>query len=264
MSRGRILTVAFLLSVVLASGAHAARPVKIAASANPWTIVGNPLRISGTVSPSTAGLQVTLQEKNLYGGWMTLDAMPVNASGAFAFTAKPNRLGTKSFRVVTAKGSAFSGASTTVPVRVFQWSYLGDVFAGIPPLAGNTDFDPVSIAKVEYDHPVALDAGCFNQWDGSAWIDYILNRQYQQFTATVGIVDGVASNSTASFKVVGGDGKVFAAGQLTAGVVQKVNVSVAGEYRLRLWINVPDTLHTGGCSSTFTQVAFGDAQLLGP
>jgi len=41
-------------------------------------------------------------------------------------------------------------------------------------------------------------------------------------------------------------------------------VSVAGEYRLRVWINVPDPYHTGGCSSTFTKVVFGDAELLGP
>ena len=35
-------------------------------------------------------------------------------------------------------------------------------------------------------------------------------------------------------------------------------------YRVRLRINVPDPNNAAGCGINFTQVVFGDAQVLGP
>ena len=55
-----------------------------------------------------------------------------------------------------------------------------------------------------------------------------------------------------------------AAGSLVTGAATKLRVSVSGEYRLRLRINVPDPNNAAGCSTTYTKVVFGDAELLGP
>ena len=110
----------------------------------------------------------------------------------------------------------------------------------------------------------SLDPGCYNQWGGSAWIDYLLERQYKQFSATVGLDDASPSGQTATFSVIGGDGKKLASGSLVHGAATKVKVSVDGEYRLRLSINVPDPNNAAGCSTYFPHVVFADAQLLGP
>jgi hypothetical protein len=39
---------------------------------------------------------------------------------------------------------------------------------------------------------------------------------------------------------------------------------VADMYRLRLRIHVPDPTGAAGCSSNFTQVVFGNPEILGP
>ena len=75
--------------------------------------------------------------------------------------------------------------------------------------------------------------------------------------------DAAPQNSTATWSVWGG-GKVLASGSLTNGAVNQVKVSVANMYRLRLRINVPDPTGAAGCSSNFTQVVFGNPEILGP
>jgi hypothetical protein len=52
------------------------------------------------------------------------------------------------------------------------------------PFAGDLITDPNS-AHESVDHVIAMDAGCYNAWNGDAWADYILNKRYEQFTATV-------------------------------------------------------------------------------
>lgn len=251
---------AALAFVPAASGApHANR---IAVSAVPWAVVGTHVGVRGTVTPHPAGLQVSLQQRQGT-GWLTVGAAPVRGDGSFRLVASPARVGIATFRVV---GANFTGESARVPVRVLHWVYVESVpgFAYTPPISGEVTSEPIETAGVRYQHPLSMDAGCYNQWGGDAWVDYDLERQYELFTATVGIDDAAPAGSTATYNVIGGDGRKLASGSLVSGSSTKIHVSVAGEYRLRLRVNVPDPYNAAGCSTTYTKVVFGDAELLGP
>ena len=259
---------AAVLVLVLAAGAGArtsAKAVRIDASATPWTVLEGRVVISGRVTPHPASIQLTLQQRQ-GSGWLSVGERAVRADGGFSFAAAPSKLGVATYRVVAAPGTGFVGSSANVPVRVLRWQYVTSIetFAYITPLSGNLTTTAITADGVRWEHPVALDPGCYNQWGGSAWIDYLLERQYKQFSATVGLDDASPANETATFSIVGGDGKKLASGSLVHGSATKVRVSVDGEYRLRLWINVPDPNNAAGCSTYFPHVVFGDAQLLGP
>ena len=132
------------------------------------------------------------------------------------------------------------------------------------PGAGSLTTDPIVSDGVRYEHAVSLDPGCYNQWGGNAWMDYVLQRQYAQFSATVGLDDEAVSGATATYVVLGGDGKKLAIGSLVWGQATKIKVSVSGEYRLRLWINVPDPEQRRRLQLVLHARVFGDAELLGP
>jgi len=219
------LPVAALLAFVPAA-AGAPHANRIAVSAVPWAVVGTHVGVRGTVTPHPAGLQVSLQQRQ-GSGWLTVGA---------------------------------------APVRVLHWVYVESVpgFAYTPPISGEVNSEPIATAGVRYQHPLSMDAGCYNQWGGDAWVDYDIERQYELFSATVGIDDAAPAGSTATYNVIGGDGRKLASGSLVSGSSTKIHVSVAGEYRLRLRVNVPDPYNAAGCSTTYTKVVFGDAELLGP
>jgi hypothetical protein len=260
------LAVAVLLSASSAGAGTSAKAVRIDASASRWTVLASRVVISGRVSPHPAGIELTLQQRH-GSGWVSIGDKAARADGAFTFVAAPTRLGLATYRVVTATGTEYVGSSATVPVRVLHWQYLTSIeqFAYITPISGNLTTTAITSGGVRYEHPIALDSGCYNQWAGSAWIDYLLERQYKAFSATVGLDDASPDGQTATFTVIAGDGKKLASGELVHGAAAtKIKVSVDGEYRLRLWINVPDPNNAAGCSTYFPHVVFGDAQLLGP
>jgi len=257
------LPVAALLALApVAAGSPRAQAAKIDAAAASWTIVRGHVGISGSVTPHPTGLQVALQQRR-GSGWLPVGTAAVRSDGRFSFVAHPERVGLATYRVV---GANFAGASARVPVRVLHWVYVESVptFAYSPPFSGEVTSDPIVSNGVRYTHPISMDAGCYNQWGGDAWVDYPLERQYELFTATVGLDDAAPAGSTATFNVIGGDGKKLASGSLATGSSTKIRVSVSGEYRLRLRINVPDPYNAAGCATTYTKVVFGDAELLGP
>ena len=267
----RSLTVAFSASALLALAPSAyadrsAQPkaVTITASAVPWMVVGSHVRITGTVTPHLAGIDVTLQQRKDT-GWLPVADKTAGSDGSFSFIARPEKAGLANYRVVTSKGTNYVGSSARVPVRVLHWTYLGsnEAFYYVDPLVGDLHTDPIVSNGVHYEHPISLDPGCYNAWGGSAWIDYPLERRYERFSATVGIGDTVPTHLTLTYSMIGA-GKKLASGSLVSGQSTKINVSVSGVYRLRLEINVPDPTNAAGCSTTFPQVVFGDAQLLGP
>lgn len=262
------LALGFLLAFAAEGGASSAgKAVKIVASASSWTVVKSHVRVAGTVTPHPAGIAVTLQQRQGT-GWLSLGEQEVRSDGSFSFVTQPSKLGLATYRVVTTKGTSYVGASPRVPVRVLHWQYVTDIagfeYVTPTPGSGSLTTDPIVSDGVRYEHPISLDPGCYNQWGGNAWIDYILQRQYQLFSATIGLDDEAVSGATATYVVLGGDGKKLATGSLVRGQATKIKVSVGGEYRLRLWINVPDPNNAAGCSTYFTHVVFGDAELLGP
>ena len=88
----RLVAVALLASLALARGAAAqsVKHVKIAVSAVPWTVVGSTLKLTGTVTPHPAGLDLTLQR--WYGsGWLNAGATTARSDGAFAFHVRSQK-----------------------------------------------------------------------------------------------------------------------------------------------------------------------------
>jgi hypothetical protein len=256
--------------LVFTAGAGAAGQttrVKITATATAgWVAAGSPARITGSVTPHPAGVQLALQQRQ-GSGWLTLATRSAGAGGGFSFIARPAQNGLATYRVVAASDTSFTGSSASVKVRVLHWSYLGSIeqFEYVNPIVGDLSLEPIVAHGVRYDHPVTMDAGCFNGYDGSAWVDFPLERRYELFTATMDLGGSATTGSTATYDIVGGDGKKLGSGSLSFGEApKKVSASVEGEYRLRLVINVPDPTHAAGCGTSYTQVVFGDAQLLGP
>jgi len=168
------LPVAAVLAFVPAA-AGAPHANRIAVSAVPWAVVGTHVGVRGTVTPHPAGLQVSLQQRQ-GSGWLTVGAAPVRGDGSFRLVASPARVGIATFRVV---GANFTGKSARVPVRVLHWVYVESVpgFAYTPPISGEVTSEPIATAGVRYQHPLSMDAGCYNQWGGDAWVDYDLERQ---------------------------------------------------------------------------------------
>jgi len=250
-----------LLALAPAAGAEGSAPVKtvqITAEAPPSVVLGSRLGITGSVEPRVGSLELALEERTGR-GWKIVATKSVTG-GSFSFRARPQDPGPATFRVSAAGGGSVAGASPPVVVKVLHWSYLSDIYAR--PAAGDLITDPSSAHGVTYDHVIAMDAGCYNAWNGDAWVDYILNKRYQQFTATVALDDAAPQGATATWSIWGG-GQVLAHGGLTNGTVQQVKVSIAGMYRLRLRINVPDPTGAAGCGSSYTQVVFGNPQILG-
>ena len=59
---------------------------------------------------------------------------------------------------------------------MLHWTYLdsSEEFTYLVPIVGGLTRGPASSSGVRYEHAVSLDAGCYNAWGGSAWIDYPL------------------------------------------------------------------------------------------
>jgi hypothetical protein len=261
----RRLSIVFVLAalLVLSPAAAGAKRVKITLEAAPWAVAGKNVRITGTVTPHSRAVALTLEQRQGT-GWKPAGQRAAAPDGRFTFVAQPSKLGLATYRVVTLDRSS---ASEPVHVRVLHWSYVDDIdeFAYLRPIVGDLAMGAADASGVHFGHSIAMDAGCYNGYGGSAWVDYPLERRYEMFTATVGLGGSATNNSTATYAVLGGDGKQFASGSLVfGGPPQQIKANVAGEYRLRIRINVPDPTNAGGCSTSYTQVIFGDAQLLGP
>ena len=243
------------------AGGGAAQPVTIAASsAAPYVIAGDRIVISGAVKPHVSGLSLNLQQRR-GDGWFTIDASTARPNGAFSLSARPKTPGLATYRVA-AKESGYMGDSAPVPVQVVQWTYLANVYVQMPRGTGELTTDPVKADGVTYQYPVALDAGCYNAWNGSAWIDYDLGMKDQELKATVAIADDALPGTTGSYAVVA-DNKTVATGDLVLGQSAKLDIPLAGVSKLKLMVNFPDPTGAAGCAGFYPRMVFGDAQLLG-
>ena len=162
---------------------------------------------------------------------------------------------------MAAKAGSVAGNSAPIVVKVYHWSYLSDQYTR--PFAGDLMTDPNTAHGVSYDHVITMDAGCYNAWNGDAWVDYILNKRYQLLHRDRGPRRRRTAELDRDVERLGRrEGARL--GKPANGAVNQVKVSVANMYRLRLKINVPDPTGAAGCSSNFTQVVFGNPEILGP
>jgi hypothetical protein len=251
-----------LAPLAAAGGGTTPQTVTIAAtSAEPYVIAGSSLGIKGGVKPHVGGVALSLQQHR-DGGWFIVGAATSGANGAFSFTVQPKTPGLATFRVVAAKGTSYTGDSAPFPVQVVHWTYLANVYVQMPRGTGELDTEAVKADGVTYQYPVALDAGCYNAWNGTSWIEYDLGKQDEALKATVAIADDALPGTTGSYAVVV-DRKTVASGNLVPGQSAKINVPLAGASRLKLMANFPDPTGAGGCGTFYPRMVFGDAQLLG-
>jgi hypothetical protein len=258
--------IAALLLLALApaadAGGGAAQPVTIAAtSAAPYVIAGSGIVIKGAVRPRVSGLALNLQQRH-GDGWLTIGAATARADGQFSFITHPKTPGLATYRVA-ANVTGYAGDSAPVPVEIVHWLYLSNVYVQMPRGTGELNTDAVKADGVTYQYPVALDAGCYNAWNGSAWINYTLNKD-EELKATVAIADDALPGTTGSYEVITDNKTVAARGTLVPGQSAKLDISLAGVSRLKLLANFPDPTGAAGCSGFYPRMVFGDAQLLGP
>lgn len=109
---------------------------------------------------------------------------------------------------------------------------------------------------VSYGHSLAVSPSCGD--GGDDWIDYNLSRAHTTFTATVGVSDDSAPQTTSTYSVLL-DGKVAATGQLRLGMSVPLTLPVTGVLRLRLLISAPKAMTS--CNNGKFQTVWGDAQV---
>ncbi|MGD9529240.1 protein kinase domain-containing protein [Pseudonocardia sp.] len=124
---------------------------------------------------------------------------------------------------------------------------------------GGWETGPASTSGTQHGHAVSMAAWCSGRNGGDYWIDYDLARDWNTFTATVGLRDDDVSDATASYKVLV-DNQLLASGSLTIGKTMQVNVPVTGALRLRLLINNP-TVGTQNCTGDKAMVLWGSPTL---
>src|SRR6185437_4197369 len=102
-------------------------------------LLGGRVGITGKVIPHLQGIRVTLQQGQGR-NWFSMGDKAIGSDGAFSFLARPGKTGTSTYRVVTTKGTDFTGTSASVSIKVLRWSYLGDIYA--KPVVGDLSPEP--------------------------------------------------------------------------------------------------------------------------
>ena len=81
--------------------------------------VGTPVTITGTVSPSSAGIAVTVQRRSASGAWRDVSATTTGAGGSVTATVKPTVAGETSYRLLVPASAAIAqGASARLVITV--------------------------------------------------------------------------------------------------------------------------------------------------
>lgn len=81
--------------------------------------VGTPVTITGTVSPSSAGIAVTVQRRSASGAWRDVSATTTGAGGSVTATVKPTVAGETSYRLlVPASATIAQGVSARLVITV--------------------------------------------------------------------------------------------------------------------------------------------------
>ncbi len=75
------------------------------------------MTLTGTVTPGTAGLPVTVQRRSGKGAWRDVSSTTTAAQGAVSVTVKPNVAGEFGYRlVVPESGGLAQGASARIVI----------------------------------------------------------------------------------------------------------------------------------------------------
>lgn len=159
----------------------------------------------------------------------------------------------------TASASSTSGVDPSETAYLSQLEYVDEDVAAV---YGRLRADTYSTGGEQYGRSVLLFSSCGNRDGGNYWVEYDLSQDYTRFTAAVGLSDDSAADSAVTYSITG-DQRPLAAGPLTLGQVDALDIDVSGVLRLRLLINDPDSIQDGCVNRpTVAAVVFGDAALV--
>ncbi len=188
-------------------------------------VVGDKVKIKGTVRPAAAGSKVTLQVKYEGRKWKTIDHAALSAAGKYKFKDKVGSVRERRYRVLKAAGPNRGGGRVTTPkVTAFGWRTLDS----LTPVASAGVYEEGMARMNAVSYPSSLKGSI-----APGQIDYNLNRDCKQLDAVYGIDDASPLGSSVSLTVVA-DGVVKHSGGYTLTQAQRVVTDVTGVFRLTI------------------------------
>jgi NPCBM/NEW2 domain-containing protein len=187
------------------------------------------VKVKATVTPAAPGGAVTLQVK--YEGqkrWKTIDHGRLSNASKVTFKDEVGSVRERRYRVVKPAGAhRGAGQGTTPKVTVFGWRDLTSISS-----VRNVGFgfqDMLNINGVTYPNSLTTWTAGTQPYQ----VDYNLNRDCKQLTATFGLDDRSAATGTASMNLTA-DGTQKFAGAYGLTQAQKVGVDVTGVFRITI------------------------------
>jgi serine/threonine protein kinase len=119
--------------------------------------------------------------------------------------------------------------------------------------------EPADISGHTYGHALSMGDSCSRGDGGDYWVDFDISRQWETFTAVVGVTDKSPAATSVTYTVFA-DTHPISSGTLTLGKAVPINVSVHNVLRLRFLYHDPTAL-TNSCSLPRPWVAWGDPVL---
>jgi hypothetical protein len=124
-----------------------------------------------------------------------------------------------------------------------QPEYLSDTFpVDQDQKAGTADFDEGAYTAdgASYSHAIKMDPGCQAGDGGDYYADWNLDRSWTHLSGTVALSDDAPTGSQVSW-VIYLDNSEAASGSLGLGQSAPISLNVTGTYRIRLWMNDPNS-----------------------
>ncbi len=195
----RLLVIAGLVLAPVAflgPPAQARKHYVVSAKTGSYVLLGQAVRIRGTVSPRAAGKTVVLQKRlRKTEPWRREATARIRRDGTFQVNDRPTTPRARWYRVKKpASRTLGAGYSTSLWVDVSQWHSLTE----LDPVSAGPGFrkvDPVTIGGVAYEKSLETNA--------SGSIEYDVRRKCTQFVTTFGLTDDSATGAQAEIRAYG-------------------------------------------------------------
>ncbi|WP_375386894.1 NPCBM/NEW2 domain-containing protein [uncultured Amnibacterium sp.] len=234
---------AAVLPLVTASSAEAAgkgttsvtlKSITDASTTGSFTLAGDDLTLRGTTSGNLVGMTLHLQVHRGSRWIPVAAAATVSPSSTFVLVARAAGVGRQVYRVGFAGSATLKPSAGTRAVTVWRWFPLVDqpIASKVAP-AGSTaphPSDALTVAGTGY--PRVLAGSSTRTATTSS--DFALGERCAAFSATVGLADRSASDTTATFTVVLDGATAARRADLAVGATAAFGIALTGNSRIRL------------------------------
>ncbi len=124
-----------------------------------------------------------------------------------------------------------------------QSEFLSDTFpVDQDQKADTADFNEGAYTAdgVFYSHAIEMDPGCQAGDGGDYYADWNLDRSWRHLSGAVALSDDAPTGSHVSYAIYL-DNREAASGSLGLGLSASISMDVTGTYRIRLWMNDPNS-----------------------